>query len=112
MTASERGDEPTIRWPPQWRAVADAREREGLEAELQRELAPPHWLYGRTATVIGRSLASDDIVIALDDGGYAVVHLTWAGRETLAPETFPAATPCTDSAALQAAMADPSGEED
>jgi hypothetical protein len=56
-----------------------------LGAELGPEVSVGHVLYGRTSTVIARSQASDDVLVALEDSRWAVVHLTWRR----APETAP-----------------------
>ena len=58
---------------------------EGLHEELRRELSWSHPLKGRSATVIGRSTDSDDILLDLGDGTFAVVHLTWSQRKERAP---------------------------
>lgn len=67
-------------WPEGWRAVA-AGESDGLVAEIARELADGHILKGRAFTVIARRDDQDDVLLTLDDGEIAEMHLTWA-RET------------------------------
>lgn len=60
-------------------------QREALHAELLTEVAVGHPLHGIRTEVIGRSEASDDIVVKLATGGWARVHLTYKR----APETPP-----------------------
>ncbi|MCE7991365.1 MAG: hypothetical protein HEP71_05265 [Roseivirga sp.] len=50
--------------------------------ELKKEVHRKHRLYRLKATLIGRRQDNDDILIELEDGRIAVVHLTWtSGRE-------------------------------
>ena len=37
-----------------------------------------HPLCGQVATVIGRRIDNDDVLVALSDGSYVNVHLTWS----------------------------------
>lgn len=52
---------------------------DSLAHELSLELAPSHPLYGRRASIIGRSLQADDVLVAVPTA-WAIVHLTWTGR--------------------------------
>jgi cation diffusion facilitator CzcD-associated flavoprotein CzcO len=63
----------------------ESRQREFLHAELLTEVSVGHPLHGLRIEVIGRSEASDDIVVKLATGGWARVHLTYKR----APETPP-----------------------
>lgn len=72
-----------IQWRKPWVKVeSDA--REPLEAELRREVGAEHPLYGAQLLAVGRRLDCDDVLFALTDEpqAYAVVHLTYAGRES------------------------------
>ena len=69
-----------IDWLIPWHPVEDQREREGLLAELHRELPRGHVLVGVRLTPIGARQDCDDVLFALEDGRVAVVHLTWSGR--------------------------------
>jgi hypothetical protein len=60
-----------------WFPVADPTVAEDLLAELRRELSPSHVLASRSVEPIGRREDRDDILVALADGGWAIVHLTW-----------------------------------
>ncbi len=64
-------------WPPGWRPVDEA-EGEGLARQLRAELAPAHILRGRTFKVLGRRDDADDVLLRLDDGEIAEMHMTWA----------------------------------
>lgn len=62
----------------------DPEQADALAAELVREVAPGHVLYGRPVRVVARALPNDDIVVECE-GSVAVVHLTWARK----PDTPP-----------------------
>lgn len=47
------------------------------EAELARETWPGHPLYQTNAKLIARRFDCDDALYQLEDGGVAIVHLTW-----------------------------------
>jgi hypothetical protein len=55
----------------------EAKQRDALRTELNHEVGAGHPLYGRGYSIIARSQARDDVLIALDDNNWAVVHLTW-----------------------------------
>lgn len=57
----------------------------GLLIELKREVHRAHPLYKLDATVIGQRQDNDDILIELEDGLMAVVHLTWSGKKEYGP---------------------------
>jgi hypothetical protein len=77
--------QPSLDWLEPWTPVES--EAANLEAELQRELAPGHPLYGHPAQAIARRIDCDDVLFAAmsPPGRIAVVHLTWSGQ----PETDP-----------------------
>ncbi len=68
-------------WPPGWRDVG-ADESAGLVAALRGELAPAHILHGRAFAVIARRDDADDVLLRLDDGEVAEMHMTWARQTT------------------------------
>ena len=51
--------------------------RGSLERELQREIAPGHPLYGRSAKAVARCHRCDDALFDLEDGQFAQVHLSY-----------------------------------
>ena len=83
---------------------SDVDQREALTAELAREVRRGHTLHKVPITVIGRSEASDDIIVQLTDGSWAVVHLTWRGAAERPP--WPWTDHCATSEALLAELAD------
>jgi hypothetical protein len=65
-------------WLAPWRPLATEQKAIGLQRQLDREVTARHPLFGREATVKGRRIDNDDIVVVLFDGAYVVVHLTWS----------------------------------
>jgi hypothetical protein len=47
-------------------------QREAIATELATELGQGHPLHGQAVTVIGKSTARDDVLLALVTGGWAV----------------------------------------
>jgi hypothetical protein len=78
--------------------LADA---EGLESEASREIGPGHSLRGHALTLIARCDGCDHAAFRLDDGRFAIVHLTWAGREE--PPAWPSTEIFSGHRALEAA---------
>jgi hypothetical protein len=66
-----------IEFADPWRELSDESEARSLQHRLQAEITSRHRLGGRGARVIGRSDASDDILVMTADGEFAIVHLTW-----------------------------------
>jgi hypothetical protein len=62
-----------------WYLLTDDRLRAALEAELARELSPRHVLAKLSVRIIAKRDDCDDVLLALNDGRVAVVHLTWSG---------------------------------
>ena len=94
-----------MRWPAAWRAVVDPAERDALLAQLNVEIPAGHVLYGKALGVIARRDDSDDVVVSLDDGRFAEIHLTWAPRPDLSA-AFPSATLYASFAEWKVAAAD------
>ncbi len=65
---------------PPWTTVRDSA---APGAELSRELCDKHALHGSQARAIARREDNDDVLFALEGGPapFAVVHLTWSGKE-------------------------------
>src|SRR6266850_1741385 len=81
---------PEIEWKAPWRAIQFAIEIPGIQRQLQLEITSKHPLYGREATVVGRRIDNDDVLVRLNDGTYAMVHLVWGGPGPGAfPEEYP-----------------------
>jgi hypothetical protein len=57
-----------------------------LKAELLREVANGHMLYGADVAVVARRFSQDDILITVAGReGCAAVHLTWSQARELPP---------------------------
>ena len=51
--------------------------------EFYKEVAPGHILYGQTVRLLARRTDTDDIVLEVESGQIAYVHLTWCdGADT------------------------------
>ncbi|MET4151949.1 hypothetical protein BjapCC829_36505 [Bradyrhizobium barranii] len=68
-----------------WRQIIDERERLLLEDELRKEVGDGHPLVGWEIKVFARRDDRDDILVSLEDGRVAEVHLTWSGRKEAHP---------------------------
>lgn len=77
-----------------------------LEAELRRELARGHRLYGARVSAAARCEGCDDVLFSITDRPFpwAVVHLTWTGHEERSPR--PVTTPLASLVDLLAKWAD------
>ncbi|MCG9767593.1 hypothetical protein L1D59_03135 [Pseudoalteromonas piscicida] len=61
----------------------------GLQKELNAEISSKHPLFGFSPIVFARSNASDDVLVFLNDGRFACVHLVWHGKVDQFPDKFP-----------------------
>lgn len=66
--------------PAEWEPVRGGVARV-LESEVRIEMPPDHELAGRELTAVSRCPGCDDALFRLDDGSFAIVHLTWIGRQ-------------------------------
>ena len=73
--------------PNEYSPIDDARQRQSLEAELQREIAPNHPLYSVPVTALFHRIDDDDVLFQLRDETRRVaeVHLTWRGMQEQLP---------------------------
>ena len=62
--------------------TAEALERDRIVRQLASEVAAEHPLHACPVEVVGVCLASDDVLLRLDEGHWALVHLTYGGRQT------------------------------
>ena len=81
-----------------WRRLPEG----GFEDRLEFEITEGHPLWGETPQVIGHSEASDDVAVALADGRYAIVHLTWGAEP--GDDRFPLTTFYATAADLSQAL--------
>ncbi|MGJ4959559.1 hypothetical protein ACQR1H_28240 [Bradyrhizobium sp. HKCCYLRH2015] len=66
--------------PEPWYWLTDDHLRATFEVELARELAPGHALANLPVRSIAKRDDCDDVLVMLNDGRVAAVHLTWSGR--------------------------------
>lgn len=83
---------------------AAADKRAGVGAELSKEIAPGHPLHGRIDRVEAFFGASDDVIVRLSDGSFALLHPTWSQRQE--PPPFPTAKLLGAADAASAAIAE------
>lgn len=96
---------PEAWWDLRADGPVETEQRDALQTELHLEVGAGHTLYGRSFSVIARSQERDDVLIALDDNAWAVVHLTWRRARENPP--WPATTVFDSlSAAIRSIIAD------
>jgi hypothetical protein len=81
----QASDLPESWWDLRPHSHREDKQRDILQNELRREVDRGHLLHGRTFAVIARSQAQDDILLALDDKKWAIVHLTWQRAPEVPP---------------------------
>ena len=59
--------------------------RDACARELQLEIAPEHVMARRAVRVVAKCQACDEVLVELDGGEFALVHLTWRGSEEPPP---------------------------
>ncbi|MFJ3610414.1 hypothetical protein [Streptomyces hydrogenans] len=96
-------DDPSLLPAPWW--VPDDG-MDGFDLELHRELSHGHPLHGVKATAVARCEGCDDVLFSIANQPFpwAVVHLTWTGREERAP--WPMTTPLASLSELLTKWAD------
>jgi hypothetical protein len=75
----------TEEWLEPWWRIDDERLQHALGEELHRELTQRHPLYGLRTRVIAKRNDQDDVLVALEDGRIAEVHLTWSRKPEVDP---------------------------
>lgn len=68
-----------------WFALDDQTYATAIGAELRRELATNHVLFPIGTTAVACRQDRDDVLYRLDDGRWAIVHLTWSGSQEQDP---------------------------
>jgi hypothetical protein len=101
-----------IEWREPWYSIEDQPDiQAALEAELQRELGPGHFLAGRAMRAIGRRDDCDDVLYRLSGAkGFAVVHLTWS-RSREVDAVWPGARLLPDENAVNVDCIRPDADE-
>lgn len=82
----------------------EERQRSAIARELLAEVAAGHSLASVSGEVIARSGASDDVLLLLEDGRWALVHMTW--RRTPEPPPYPHVKFFDSLPALERALTD------
>lgn len=95
---------PAIAWKSPWRQIETAAEQHGLQGELLAELSAAHPLWGLDPVVFGRHQSADDVLVALNDGRFAIVHLVWRGHVDQFPADYPSTLFFANLAELVAAL--------
>lgn len=77
-------------WPDHWWYLKGEQTlRNGIQAELHKELSRAHPLWGWRPVVVAKCEYNDDILVELCDGRFAIVHLVWHSRVDNQPEIYP-----------------------
>ena len=66
-------------WDLRGRAAEEAAGRERVERELRREVDKGHVLYRADVNAVAACNGHDDVLFALNDGRFALVHLSYPG---------------------------------
>lgn len=79
-----------LEWPEPWWFLKDEHDLIlGLQKELLLEVGPKHPLWELKPMVLARSETNDDIIVHLNDGRFASVHLVWHGCIDQKQELYP-----------------------
>jgi hypothetical protein len=89
--------------PAPWSRPADHRAA-GLEREAHTEIGPAHELHGHRLTVIAACSGCDRVAFSIDDGSFAIVHLTWTTHQE--PGPWPTTQRLSGYTALETAIND------
>jgi hypothetical protein len=92
---------PPINWKAPWYLLEVSEHQQGIQKELTLEIGPLHPLWETSPIALGKRENSDDIVVDLNDGRFAIVHLVWHGHIDQVPDRFPATTFFENLASLQ-----------
>ncbi len=94
--------EEQIEWPePWWCLDQNLEARLGIQKELNSEVGPKHSLWGLKPVEIGKTDSNDDVIVHLNDGRFACVHLIWHGTLDQYPDKFPSTIVFDSVAGLQ-----------
>lgn len=78
-----------INWIDPWWLLDECATKVAIQRELECEIGPEHPLWQCDLAVIAKSGANDDVIVQLNNGRFARVHLTWSGKIDAQPEQFP-----------------------
>jgi hypothetical protein len=91
----------SIRWKAPWCPIENDKEQQSIQVELLKELSPEHPLWGTNPVAFGRHQGCDDVLVALTENRFAIVHLVWHGKVDQYPDKFPSTTIFTSLPELQ-----------
>lgn len=72
-------------WDLRGNGSLEQEQRDALTTELAAEISKGHPLHGQGLTVLAKSETTDDVLVAVAAGGWAVVHLTWSRKAESPP---------------------------
>lgn len=91
-----------LSWPETWWFLKNEEDlRKGIQEELNSEIGPKHPLWGFKPVVFAKCNGTDDVLVYLKDGRYALVHLVWHGHIDQEPDKYPATGFIADDVELQ-----------
>jgi hypothetical protein len=94
---------PVIYRDPWWK-IEDPDHRDGLQRQYDREIGAEHILWGAGGVVVGKCDSNDDVLVALSEGRFAIVHLIWTSNPGGA--TWPTTAIYDSAVAISAAIAE------
>ena len=78
----------SIEFEKPWLFIESEVDRNRLIEELKREINSNHMLFGKKSIPIAIREDDDDVIFKISDDSYALVHLTWSGKQEK-DERFP-----------------------
>lgn len=99
-----------IHWPEHWWVLNDDKDQDfrmRMQHLLNGELSEQHPLWGLQPVVLAKD--DDDLVVHLNDGHYAVVHIVGSGKIDQYPTRFPSCYIFGNVTELQQWLEDPFG---
>jgi len=70
-----------IQFKAPWKKVESDIEKQQIILELNKEINSTHVLNGKTVTPIAKRIDTDNIIFLISNGLFALVHLTWSGKQ-------------------------------
>lgn len=94
-----------------WCAIEDDKRRAGLQRQYDLEISPQHPLWGEGGRIVGKNEGTDDVLVQLAGGRFAIVHLVWSNvtGDAIHPDTavYPSALEASRAIAADAEDLDP-----
>lgn len=94
-----------IEYQGPWTELEEPR-RTRLQKRYDHEITDGHVLWGASGYVIGKNEGTDDVLIRLADGRFAIVHLTWSerpgGKEYPSADVYASAQEASEAIAFDA----------